>query len=134
MGNNIVNNCCDKKDENPIIEDKKEKPILNSISKIPFNQIQFEQEQIKKLSNIPIKTKNVIRKITGSPFELYKKLGLIAVGAYGKVYKIQHKKTSQIRAMKIISKTQLKESYYTEELIENEIEVLKNINHPNIIK
>ena len=133
MGNDIVNNCCDKKDENPIIEDKKEKPILNSISKIPFNQIQFEQEQIKKLSNIPIKTKNVIRKITGSPFELYKKLGLIAVGAYGKVYKIQHKKTSQIRAMKIISKTQLKESY-TEELIENEIEVLKNINHPNIIK
>ena len=133
MGNDIVNNCCDKKDENPIIEDKKEKPILNSISKIPFNQIKFEQEQIKKLSNIPIKTKNVIRKITGSPFELYKKLGLIAVGAYGKVYKVQHKKTFQIRAMKVISKTQLKENF-NEESIKNEIEVLKNINHPLIIK
>ena len=135
MGNDILlNNCCDKKEEHNIINDEKEKPILNSISKLPFNQLDFGKEQIKKLSNIPIRTKNVIRKITGSPFDLYKKIGLIAVGAYGKVYKVQHKKTSQIRAMKIISKTQLKESYYTEELIENEIEVLKNINHPNIIK
>ena len=135
MGNDILlNNCCDKKEEHNIINDEKEKPILNSISKLPFNQLDFGKEQIKKLSNVPIRTKNVIRKITGSPFDLYKKIGLIAVGAYGKVYKVQHKKTSQIRAMKIISKTQLKESYYTEELIENEIEVLKNINHPNIIK
>ena len=111
MGNDILlNNCCDKKEEHNIINDEKEKSILNSISKLPFNQLDFGKEQIKKLSNIPIRTKNVIRKITGSPFDLYKKIGLIAVGAYGKVYKVQHKKTSQIRAMKIISKTQLKES------------------------
>ena len=134
MGNDILlNNCCDKKEEHNIINDEKEKPILNSISKLPFNQLDFGKEQIKKLSNVPIRTKNVIRKITGSPFDLYKKIGLIAVGAYGKVYKVQHKKTFQIRAMKVISKTQLKENF-NEESIKNEIEVLKNINHPNIIK
>ena len=133
MGNEIVNNCCDKSEENQIKKEEKEIPFLSSMSKKPLKEIQFEKEEIKKLSNIPITPKNVIRKIIGSPFELYNKINLIAVGAYGKVYKIQNKKTLKYRAMKVISKSQLKKNY-TEELIENEIEVLKNINHPNIIK
>ena len=34
MGNDIVNNCCDKKDENPIIEDKKEKQQVHLLNYI----------------------------------------------------------------------------------------------------
>ena len=134
MGNDLLKNCCEKKEETTIKRrNLQESSFLKSIQKKPLCQISLDNIQIRKLSNIPIKTKNVIRKITGSPYEFYEEISLIGIGAYGKVYKVQHKKTFQIRAMKVISKTQLKENF-NEESIKNEIEVLKNINHPNIIK
>ena len=133
MGNDLLKNCCEKKEETTKNKNMQESSFLKSIQKKPLCQISLDNIQIRKLSNIPIKTKNVIRKITGSPYEFYDEISLIGIGAYGKVYKVQHKKTFQIRAMKVISKTQLKENF-NEESIKNEIEVLKNINHPNIIK
>ena len=134
MGNDyLLKNCCENKDQISKNDFKKENSLVKSIQKTPLSQIALENIQIKKLWKIPIKTKNVIRKITGSPYDFYDEISLIGIGAYGKVYKVQHKKTLQIRAMKVISKTQLKENF-NEESIKNEIEVLKNINHPNIIK
>ena len=134
MGNDLLKNCCEKKEDTTLIKrNLQESSFLKSIQKKPLFEISLDNIQIRKLSNIPIKTKNVIRKITGSPYEFYDEISLIGIGAYGKVYKVQHKKTFQIRAMKVISKTQLKENF-NEESIKNEIEVLKNINHPNIIK
>ena len=134
MGNDyLLKNCCENKDQISKNDFKKENSLVKSIQKTPLSQIALENIQIKKLWKIPIKIKNVIRKITGSPYDFYDEISLIGIGAYGKVYKVQHKKTLQIRAMKVISKTQLKENF-NEESIKNEIEVLKNINHPNIIK
>ena len=58
MGNEIVNNCCDKSEENQIKKEEKEIPFLSSMSKKPLKEIQFEKEEIKKLSNIPITPKS----------------------------------------------------------------------------
>ena len=59
-------------------------------------------------------------------YELKDKLG---EGAYGCVYKVQQKTTNYLRAVKAIKK---KNVDYDE--FNNEIEVLKAIDHPNIIK
>jgi len=59
-------------------------------------------------------------------YELKEKLG---EGAYGSVYKVYQKTTNYIRAVKAIKK----KSVYKDEFM-NEIEVLKTVDHPNIIK
>ena len=59
-------------------------------------------------------------------YELKEKLG---EGAYGSVYKVQQKFTNYLRAVKAIKKKLVDSSEFY-----NEIEVLKAIDHPNIIK
>lgn len=59
-------------------------------------------------------------------YEIVKKLG---EGAFGCVYKIFQKKTSFHRAVKVIKKPD-----YDKEYLMNEIVLLKNLDHPNIIK
>lgn len=73
----------------------------------------------------------------GSPYAKYtiqKKLG---EGSYGVVYKAVHKITNDLRAIKMISKPQSKNSSVDKKLnqeVINEIEVLKKIDHQNIMK
>ena len=59
-------------------------------------------------------------------YELKEKLG---EGAYGCVYKVQQKYTNYLRAVKAIKKKNVDSSEFY-----NEIEVLKALDHPNIIK
>ena len=59
-------------------------------------------------------------------YELKEKLG---EGAYGGVYKVQQKYTNYLRAVKAIKKKHVDSTEFY-----NEIEVLKALDHPNIIK
>ena len=59
-------------------------------------------------------------------YELKEKLG---EGAYGCVYKVQQKATNYLRAVKAIKKKHVDSTEFY-----NEIEVLKALDHPNIIK
>ena len=59
-------------------------------------------------------------------YELKEKLG---EGAYGSVYKVQQKATNYLRAVKAIKKKHVDSTEFY-----NEIEVLKALDHPNIIK
>ena len=59
-------------------------------------------------------------------YEIIKKLG---EGAYGCVYKVQHKQTKFIRAVKAIKK-----NFIDVVSFENEIKILKTVDHPHIIK
>ena len=58
-------------------------------------------------------------------YELKEKLG---EGAYGSVYKVQQKFTNYLRAVKAIKKKHVDSTEFY-----NEIEVLKALDHPNII-
>jgi calcium-dependent protein kinase len=51
-------------------------------------------------------------------------------GSYGKVYKVIHKESKQMRAMKMIKK----DARYNDTDILNEIEILKQLDHPKIVK
>ena len=57
---------------------------------------------------------------------------VLGEGAYGKVWKVTHKKTGLIRAMKSMKKSSvLKEE---EAKMFSEMNILKNLDHPHIVK
>jgi calcium-dependent protein kinase len=74
----------------------------------------------------------IVNKVDG-PTENYKIKKKLGEGSYGIVWRVEHKETGLIRAMKKIIKftTSKKES---EKEILNEINILKKMDHPNIVK
>ena len=75
-------------------------------------------------------TDKIISKNTMALTEEYEPLGQLGEGGYGQVYLVKHKKMNLLRAMKVIpikSKT-------SGEKTEEEIELLKQLDHPNIVK
>ena len=77
-----------------------------------------------------IDIKDYIQKLDTDSLENYQKLERIGKGSYGSVYKVQNKNTNIIRAMKIIPKNYQKDN----EEIMREINILKNLDHPNVMK
>jgi len=77
--------------------------------------------KIDKSDFIRIKSDNFF-----DEYELKEKLG---EGAYGCVYKVLQRKTNYLRAVKAIKKKNVEKNEFL-----NEIEVLKTVDHPNIIK
>ena len=89
---------------------------LNSTDKKNQNMVRFD-----KANFVRMKEDNIF-----DEYELKEKLG---EGAYGSVYKVQQKFTNYLRAVKAIKKKLVDSSEFF-----NEIEVLKALDHPNIIK
>ncbi len=56
---------------------------------------------------------------------------LLGKGGYGEVKKVVHRLTNDIRAMKIIKKDKCDKDYLT--TLTNEIKILKQLDHPNIV-
>ena len=69
--------------------------------------------------------------VTPKDFELLKVIGM---GAFGKVLQVRNKQSSQILAMKIISKRQLKKKSDYIENVQAERNILKRVNHPFVVK
>jgi calcium-dependent protein kinase len=89
------------------------------------------------IMDIKIDAKNFIKKSNNNFYNVYEKIQLLGEGAFGSVYKVRRKHMGTreiIRALKEISKDSLNESSESEEELKNEIEVLKKIDHPNIMK
>ena len=65
-----------------------------------------------------------------NPEEIYIKESKMGEGSFGEVWKVRHKILGKEFAMKIIEKS----PYSNTKQIENEIEILKQLDHPNILK
>ena len=106
---------------------------------LPLNEIKygipknFFQNEVKSLSQLPISTQNVIRKQSGNPLDYYDIIKKIGKGTFGTVYKVMHKNTGIVRAMKVIPKNNLRCGFTDEDIIQ-EINILKKLEHPHIIK
>ena len=88
----------------------------------------------KRLSNVINFNSDIfIQTLEHDPFYEYSKEKLIGKGAYGEVYLVKHNITGTIRAMKVIAKNNEEEQLTDEEIL-NEINILKKIDHPNIVK
>jgi calcium-dependent protein kinase len=81
---------------------------------------------------VNIDKSNFVAKSEGSYEQYYTVAGgeTLGEGSYGKVYKVTHKQSGQIRAMKMIKK----DIKFNDQDILNEIEILKTIDHPKIVK
>ena len=88
---------------------------------------------VKNISNLPIGLGTIIRKNNKKPNDNYIISKSLGEGGFGSVVKVIHKNTGQVRAMKIIPKNNLKQGY-TEEEIFREINILKKLEHPYIMK
>ena len=91
----------------------------------------------KKVTDIKVNTKNFITKSVKNVFDTYEKICELGNGAFGTVYKVKRKNSGFnpiIRALKEISKEQMNKNEESEQELKNEIEILKNIDHPNIMK
>lgn len=126
--------------------DKKEKDLFDNEGN-PITDKKLQTKNTGEMatmvrSNTPILNmigigKDVfISKTKGSPFMNYTvgKDDLIGEGSYGAVYKGKHIATGYTRAIKIIKKSSRNSRKDKEEEILNEIDILKNMDHPNVVK
>ena len=110
----------------------------NGKERLPLSQMNLSISKnndscdFKSASRIPISSKNVIIKKKGDPLEEYVILDKLGEGTYGVVYKVKNKNNNAIRAMKKISKHWF--GNLNDNEVMKEIEILKNLNHPYIIK
>ena len=110
----------------------------NDKEKLPLNQMNLnlskynDSSDLNSTSRLPISSKNVIIKKKGDPLEEYEILHKLGEGTYGVVFKVKNKNNNTIRAMKRISKHWF--GNLNDNEVMKEIEILKNLNHPYIIK
>jgi calcium-dependent protein kinase len=103
----------------------------------PTNKKISTLKELSRLANISkdIKIKNLITLINSKPEDNYKIISKLGKGSFGSVFKVKNKNTGEIRAMKIIKNTSVKDNDGTaNQKFLKEIQVLKGLEHPNIIK
>ncbi len=69
--------------------------------------------------------------IDGSPDGLYKRLEELGRGSFGKVYKVQHRRTGEFYALKLVAYHGMSSKLYNMQT--SEIELLTSVHHPGII-
>ena len=87
---------------------------------------------ISVVNNIKINATSLINRKECSPAENYDIDKMLGEGSYGEVYRVRHKTLNIIRAMKKIMRKQ--RGIENEIEVLNEINLLKSIDHPNIVK
>ena len=130
----------------------KDKLVNTNISDIPNNNLNKENEfkrrnnrsisliDKKKLGSqifkeelkLKVTINTIIEENTGLPTKKYKILSKLGDGSYGTVFLAVNIMTKQNIAMKKIKK--VKENEIDDMEIKNEIDILKKLDHPNIVK
>ena len=84
------------------------------------------------LKDLTITSGQFVKEGMGDLYSNYELCNYIGKGGFGRVYKVHHKLSNQYRAMKIIQCKSLSDNHSS--TINKEINILKNLDHPNIIK
>ena len=132
----------DKEKEKPEIkteEIKDSKELIkhstkDDLEKLKTDQTTKEKSLLKSPEKlmVAIDTNVIISKGELNPRDLYIRKKILGQGTYGTVYLVKHLKLSRYYAMKVIRKTS--NTKEEEEDIKNEVNILKKLDHPNIVK
>ncbi len=115
-------------------------PEIKSERKI---EEKLKKNKNERLAKSTIESKNIINQLAlnndviisrneTNPDKIYTKKKIMGVGAFGEVWLVTHKELKKNFAMKLIKKRENKLS--EEKEILNEISILKNLDHPKILK
>ena len=85
----------------------------------------MDQEKLIKFAK-----ENFVGEVKGKLLDFYDVIKQLGKGGYGKVYEVKNKKTGELRACKHLSKLNIKNL----DKLRREIEILKKMDHPNIIR
>ena len=104
--------------------------ILNDASKF--------KDFDKNKNNISLNSELLISQVKTDPFKDYQEIKVLGSGSFAKVLLVKNNVTGLIRAMKVIKKKKLMTSSSDDgssdiEIL-NEINILKQIDHPNVVK
>lgn len=119
-----------------IPKDEGGRPLTTNphLAMIAFRARTVERKTKKTRSYIDVKigADSFISEKAGKFSDYYRILSRIGEGGYGQVFKVQHKKTGLIRAMKMIGKSKIDKKNQGKLFFEYQL--LKNIDHPHIIR
>ena len=104
---------------------RKSATLINNTSHLPEKLHSVEMK-------IPVMNETLITQKFGNPDKYYKKISDLGCGSYGAVYKAKNLIFDNIVAIKMIEKVQ--ENMVDDLEIKNEINILKTLSHPNIVK
>jgi calcium-dependent protein kinase len=108
---------------------------------VPVNKKTITTDQSKvyvkmksdKKDNLQINNM-IVQEAEGDPYQYYEEINLLGEGSFGKVFKVSHKLSKVIRAMKVINKKDALIGNESEAALIKEINILKSLDHPNILK
>ena len=119
-----------KVDINPIAEpDPPSEQFMNIETKANTTTGYIKRVTTKKRMTIKVDKGNFVRVKANNFFDEYDLKEKLGEGSFGTVYKVIQRKTNYIRAVKAIKKKYIEKNEFL-----NEIELLKTVDHPNIIK
>jgi len=137
--NNNINNDNDNNNNNKDNNDNKDNKDNNDNNDNNYNNKNNNNNNIHN-NEIPSVYKSLkierglfVQGFAGDPFEKYEIISILGEGSYGKVYKVKLKDSEIYRAMKVIKK-RYQYNNVEEEKIIKEIQILRKLDHPNIIK
>ena len=120
--------CCEKNTEKD--EAKLSIRSFPISSMVDFENSKMETEKSKEFK---IKSSSFVRRRSCSFNDVYETLEVIGEGNYGKIMKVRHLFSNELRVIKEISKIHLLKGVSENDII-TEINILKSMDHPNIIK
>ena len=130
-------------DKNNNNNNKEKSPEKNNIKDANENTKNDEGKENKNLENVKnqkeeklmvtIDSKVFVGKGSSDPNQIYIRKNILGRGSFGTVYLVKHRDLTRYFAMKVIKKSTTKNKEDEEDLM-NEIEILRKLDHPNILK
>lgn len=96
---------------------------------IPLNETHLQPR--KSSASIKIRRGTFVHHTKGDIISMYSIIGVLGKGSFGRVYKVKHKISGDLRAVKVLSKQNMTEAGRSKILFE--VEVLRSMDHPNIL-